>query len=127
MEVLNIPMTASSPLVRFEPESCTLRIEGESYPENSFEFYEPILTWLKDALASLDSLCLDIDVSYMNSSSTKCMLDLLDTMEEAAAQGKRLSVVWRYDPENPRALDLAEEFKEEVSFEFRILPQERTP
>jgi len=124
MRSLDIPATSSSPLIRFDPETSTLLMEGESYPENSFEFYDPILAWLKEALASLANLRVEIVISYMNSSSTKCMLDLLDLMEEAFGQGVSVSVVWRYSPENPRALDLAEEFQEEVTFEFLIVPSE---
>lgn len=121
---LEITRTSTSPEIAYDAQSRTLRIAGESYPENSFEFYEPVMRWLREAVAAQDSLRLDIHVSYMNSSSTKCMLDLLDILEEASAKGFSASVLWRYDSENPRALDLAEEFQEEVTFEFNLVPQE---
>ena len=124
MQPLDIAMTSTSPEVAYDAPSCTLRISGESYPENSFEFYDPVMRWLREAVAAQDALRLDIHVSYMNSSSTKCMLDLLDILEEASAKGFAASVLWRYDSENPRALDLAEEFQEEVTFEFNLVPQE---
>lgn len=124
MQPVDIPATSSSPLIRFDPTTATLLMAGESYPENSFEFYEPLLAWLKEALTSLDALRVEISISYMNSSSTKCVLDLLDIMEEAFGRGVIVSVLWRYSPENPRALDLAEEFQEEVTFDFSIVPSE---
>jgi hypothetical protein len=124
MQALDIAMTSTSPLIRFEPETSVLRISGESYPENSFEFYEPLMDWLKTAFADLARLRVEINVSYMNSSSTKCVLDMLDLLEEASCNGAAVSVVWRYSPENPRALDLAEEFKEEVTFPFEITPED---
>ena len=124
MEPIDIKMTSCSPAIRFEPESATLFIAGESYPENSFEFYEPVMDWLQDNMDGLASLNLDINVNYMNSSSTKCMLDLLDLMEEAAQAGKPVSARWRYDPDNSRAMELAEEFLDEVSFPFTIEPVE---
>lgn len=124
MHPLDIEMTSTSPLVRFDPQEATLRIEGESYPENSFEFYGPVLNWVRQTLDESKILRVDVHVSYMNSSSTKCILDLLDILEEAHNGGAAVSVVWRYDVENPRALDLAEEFQEEVTFEFNLLAQE---
>lgn len=124
MRSIEIPATSSSPLIRFEPSTATLTLSGESFPENSFEFYDPVLGWLKEALAALDALRVEISISYMNSSSTKCMLDLLDILEEAHGRGATVSVLWRYSPENPRALDLAEEFQEEVTFEFSVVPLE---
>jgi hypothetical protein len=123
MRSLDIPQTASTPLISFDPVVRILRITGESYPENSFEFYAPIISWVKEYLAEQEELNLNINVSYLNSSSTKCMLELIDLMEEAFSEGLSVSVVWFYDRENPRSLDLAEEFKEDVTFEFKIIAE----
>ncbi|GAB6037935.1 DUF1987 domain-containing protein [Fundidesulfovibrio butyratiphilus] len=123
MQPLDIPASSASPAIRFQADPPTLLIRGESYPENSFEFYAPVLSWLGDALGQVPSFTADINVSYMNSSSTKCMLDLLDLLEEAAGRGVNVRAVWRYDPENPRSLDLAEEFQEEVTFPFDIVTE----
>lgn len=120
METLDIPKTSSTPMISFDSAASTLKIVGESYPENSFEFYAPVIAWVKEGLQQLSQMRLDIDVSYMNSSSTKCVLDLFDIMEEAYGRGVDVSVCWRYDRENPRSLDLAEEFQEEVTFPFDV-------
>jgi hypothetical protein len=124
MQPLDIAVTSCSPLIRFEPESATLFIAGESFPENSFEFYEPVMNWLQEALEALPGLRLDINVNYMNSSSTKCMLDLLDLLEEATQKGKSVSARWTYDKDNSRSRELAEEFMEEITFPFSIEPLE---
>lgn len=120
MENLHIQQTDSTPLVQFDSQTNTLLLVGESYPENSFNFYSPVIRWLKVALNELPELKLDVNVTYMNSSSTKCTLDILDIMEEAHKHGVSTHVVWRYDSENPRSFVLAEEFQEEVTFPFSI-------
>ena len=117
---LRIAKTQASPEVTFDPDNRVLRITGESYPENSFDFYAPVLDWLAANLPALDSLRLEVSVSYMNSSSIKCMLDILDALGEAYAGGKDVSAVWNYEVDNPRALDLAEEFRSEISFPFTV-------
>ncbi|BCS52303.1 DUF1987 domain-containing protein [Geobacter sp. SVR] len=121
MTTLDIPQSLSTPGVSFDPATRRLCITGESYPENSFEFYAPVTGWLQEYLTGQNELLLDINVSYMNSSSTKCMLDLLDLLEEAHSKGSGISIDWRYDPENPRSRDLAEEFQEEVTLPFSII------
>ena len=121
MNLLDIPATTSTPRISFEPATNRLLLCGESYPENSFSFYAAIFAWLKEHLASGRALTLDIDVAYMNSSSTKCMLDLLDLLEESFRKGRQVEIFWRYDRENPRSFDLAEEFREEVTFPFTIV------
>jgi hypothetical protein len=117
---LNIPRTGTTPEIRWDDPAGTLSISGESYPENSFDFFAPVLQWLSTSLASLPGLRLEVSVSYMNSSSIKCMLDIFDAIGEAHAAGKNVEVVWNYETDNPRALDLAEEFRSEVSFPFLV-------
>ena len=123
MPSLDIPMTSTTPRLLYDAAAATLIMAGESYPENSFEFFEPVLAVIQEVLASAPSFIFDIDVSYMNSSSTKCVLDILDLMEDAARNGVAVSAIWHYDTDNPRALDLAEEFREEVTFPFNIVPR----
>lgn len=123
LEDLSLAPTASSPLVRSDGEAGTLLLSGEAYPENSFEFFQPILAWVADFLERDDRpLQVELRLTYLNTSSIKCMMDLLDAMEEAHLSGRAVSLTWCYDPENDRALDLAEEFKEDLSLPFHIVP-----
>jgi len=121
MNTLDIPQSPSTPLIRFDAVERKMHISGESYPENSFSFYAPVIGWVKEYLSGRHELHLDIDISYMNSSSTKCMLDLFDLLEDAHVMGTKVTIAWRYDRENPRSLDLAEEFQEEVTLPFSIV------
>lgn len=120
MTTLDVKKTKSSPALWYDPARGLLGIIGESYPENSFEFYAPLFAWLQANLPALPSLRLEVNVPYMNSSSTKCMLDLLDLLAAAYAAGKPVELDWYYDRDNPRALDLAEEFREGCGFPFRV-------
>ena len=45
MEILEIKETKSSPKVILNPTTHIHEISGESYPENSAEFYAPIFDW----------------------------------------------------------------------------------
>jgi hypothetical protein len=124
VDSIDIQQTTSTPRIIFDAKTSVLEFFGESYPENSFEFYEPIFLWLKNNLFDLGAFRFDIKISYMNSSSIKCVLDMLDMMEEAHKKGIRIEINWYYDQENPRAFDLAEEFQEEVTLPFHIIPAE---
>lgn len=122
METLRIELTRSTPEVVFDPESGELYMGGESFPENSFEFYRPVLSWLARFLAvRTGPVTLKAHFSYLNTGSTKCMLDILDMLEEAHLAGKPVEVHWHYDRENDRALETAEEFQEEVTLPFRTV------
>jgi hypothetical protein len=122
MNALDLLQTRTTPRVLFDLATHTLTLKGESYPENSFQFFEPILAWVDDYLGEHhETITIVVDMPYMNSSSTKCMLDLLDRFEDAYRRGQPILLHWSYDQENGRALDLAEEFKEEVTFPFETV------
>lgn len=127
MDILYIEQTKSTPEIRFDPTNCKLRIEGQSYPENAFRFYEPILAWVDDYLAVMEQeVVLEIyfHMPYINTSSSKCMMMLLEKLEDAYHAGKKVSIRWYYDKENETALECAEEFKEDLTVPFAISPLE---
>ena len=119
---LDIPATLSSPQVLADPEPGLLRLSGESYPENTFEFYRPISAWVAAFLArDHRPLTLEIRLTYLNTSSIKCLIDILDELEEAHRSGRPIALNWYYDPEDDRAMELAGEFKEDLSLPFAIV------
>ncbi len=123
MENLELAGTTSTPSVRFQSESGLLELNGESYPENSFDFYKPLLDWVREFLeTSTVAVRFKIGLTYMNTSSIKSMMDLLDLLEDAHGAGREVTVTWYYDEENDRALEMAEEFREEVTLPFFVLP-----
>ncbi|BDU78234.1 biofilm regulation phosphoprotein SiaC [Mesoterricola sediminis] len=124
LDDLHIAATASSPAVEALAGDGCLRIAGESYPENAFAFFSPVLTWVDAYLETPDRpLRVELELTYLNTSSIKCMMDLLDGLELAHAGGREVRIVWFYDPENDRALDLAEEFREDLALPFEIVPR----
>lgn len=123
MDNLEINRTQSSPQVMAEVASGKLHMAGDSYPENSFEFFLPIISWVNNYLDGLEKspLTLELHLLYLNTSSVKAMMDIFDLLEEAHSDGKAVAVNWYYDAENERIAELAEEFKEDCSFPFKII------
>jgi hypothetical protein len=122
MNDLNIPGSQSTPSISTHTETGLLRMAGDSYPENSFEFFAEVIAWVESYLAEQQRpLRLELNLVYMNTSSVKAMLDIFDMLEDAHGQGREVSVAWYYDPRNERVVDLADEFKEDCSFPFDIL------
>lgn len=117
MENLAIEGTKSSPYVHFDASAGLLEIRGKCYPENAAKFFAPIFSWLADYLSSapVQLVTVDIEMIYFNSSSSKALMNLLETLDGAASQGVRIEVNWRYHEENDTILEAGEEFKEEVS------------
>jgi hypothetical protein len=122
MNDLNIAATQSSPSVITNYETGTVEMRGDSYPENSFEFFAPIIAWIENFLeASSAPLRLDLHLLYLNTSSVKAMMDTFDMLEDVHSEGREVAVSWYYDSENQRIAELAEEFKEDYTFNFAIV------
>ncbi|MFC0212762.1 DUF1987 domain-containing protein [Paenibacillus chartarius] len=124
MDKWTIEATKSTPCVEFDPERKLLAISGQSYPDNAFKFYEPLLEWADTYLndAANGELHVNLTLPYINTSSTKCFLMLLEKLEDAHNEGKRVEIAWYYNRDNDSELECAEEFKEDLTLPFRIIP-----
>ena len=121
MNALHIPASQSTPSVTSNWEQGLLAMQGDSYPENSFEFFGDVIGWIERYLKESETpLRLELRLVYMNTSSVKAMMDIFDMLEEAHHAGRQVSVDWFYDPRNERVVDLADEFREDCSFPFQI-------
>lgn len=119
-----IERTKSTPEIHFNPSKSTLFIKGESYPENSFAFYRPIFLKIQELLAETSTLKLVLDISYMNTSSTKAIVKILYVLNEAWESGKSIEVEWCYEPDNEHTLELAEDFQEFIDLPLTLVPLE---
>ncbi len=99
-----------------------MHMQGDSYPENSFEMFGQVLDWIEKYLREAGRpLTLQLHLLYLNTSSIKALMDIFDQLEAAHLESKTVHVEWHYDPRNERVAELAEEFKEDCTFPFDIL------
>lgn len=121
---IHTPQTPSTPAVHADWAQGRVTMAGESYPENPFEFFQPLIDWVGQFLGAGDRpLDLELELIYLNTSSIRAMMDIFDHLEEAHQAGRQVRVRWTYEPENERVGELAEEFKEDCSFPFVIEPR----
>jgi hypothetical protein len=120
---LHIPGSQSTPAISSDWQAGTLAMQGDSYPENSFELFDQVIDWVKRFLDDESRpLTLELALVYLNTSSVKAMMDIFDLLEEAHQEGRDIQVTWLYDPRNERIAELAEEFREDCTFAFAITP-----
>ena len=93
-----------------------LKIKGESYPEDVTEFYGPVFSALDAYLTNLGhGKCrFDFELIYLNSSSAKAIMMLMDKLDLAASKGAMVDIYWHYDKEDDTMQELGEEFGEDL-------------
>jgi len=113
MENLNIKATRYTPEINFDLNG-TMSMVGKSYPENTFEFYEPMMIWIKNYFDNdaKETTTINLEITYFNSSSSKLFFDFFDLMEENHEK-HNIEINWIYDEENESAEEAGEDFIED--------------
>ncbi|MDR3542597.1 MAG: DUF1987 domain-containing protein [Desulfosporosinus sp.] len=123
MERLFLKESKSTPLVDFDAEKDILLIKGQAYPEDAFLFFKPLLDWLKEYLAGKagQAVFIEVALTYTNTSSSKCIMMILDILQGAADQRVKVNLKWICNEHNEYEQECAEEFKEDYTFPFEIV------
>ncbi len=119
---LEIAPSDYTPAIRFQA-SGHLSLSGKSYPENTFEFYAPVLEWVRSYFeqGAAERTVVEIELIYFNSSSSRLLFDLFDLLDEHREQ-YAIEVRWIYDAENESAREAGEDFVEDFE-DLNILLQ----
>jgi hypothetical protein len=113
MNDLNIESTKYTPQIVTNLQNGTIDIIGKSYPENTFEFYRPLMDWIEEYFKSPNSkTTVNMEIIYFNSSSSKLLFDLFDLLEEHGDLSD-IIINWIYDSENESAIEAGEDFIED--------------
>ena len=104
--------TARTPEILLDADAGTLVLSGESYPEDVTAFYntlsDAIIAYFDSSESAFD---VSIKLTYFNSSSARSLMELLDLLDNAASQGRQVSVQWYCDAED----DITREFAQDIS------------
>jgi hypothetical protein len=123
MERLTIERRNLTPLVDLNPDAGLLTFTGESYPENVLAFYRPILDWLRDYLGTPPAKPVIVQVSlrYLNTSSTKVFLMILDLCQKASDAGGDIRVRWIHHPEDSLIREMGEDLHDGLTLPFEFV------
>lgn len=115
MQQLLIQSTKYTPAIVSSLDNYSISIEGKSYPENTFEFYEPVESYINDFLEFFkdQKITINFDIQYFNSSSSKIFFNIFDILEEAAENNQTIIVNWYYDEDNETIQEAGEDFAED--------------
>lgn len=115
--------TKSTPSVELNYGDRRFIFKGQSYPENAFKVYEPIYNWIDEYFSeNLNALTtVDFYLSYINTSSTKCLMMLLGKLNKKYLQGQNIKINWHYDEENGFDYEMGNDFKEDIDIPFEFI------
>jgi len=120
-----IEATKYTPEIILDEEKGIIEIKGKSYPENTFEFYNQLMEWLEEYFENPASKTVfNIELLYLNSSTSKFLYDLFDYLEEKS-EDNSIEINWIYDEENEVAEEAGEDYKEDFeNLNFNLIAKE---
>ncbi|OQX25647.1 MAG: hypothetical protein BWK80_14475 [Desulfobacteraceae bacterium IS3] len=122
MKSLKTDATENTLRIAFDAETGVMEIEGVSYPENAMDFFNPLDTWLRDYISEGRAVTLNLKVGYLNSSSTKCLLDFIQTLEEYHEGGGKANIAWYYEKDDEDIQEMGEDLAEDLTLPVELIP-----
>ena len=119
MKPLVIKETDETPSVLLNKEKGIFEIKGRSLPEDTVDFYRPIIDWILEYRSNPNPVTEFVfKLDYMNTSSSKLVQDMLHTLEMIPGT----KIVWYYMEDDEDMEDMGHEYSEltTVPFEFRM-------
>lgn len=123
METLTIEGTAKTPTIKFDSAAGIIEIKGRSIPENSIEFYKPLIDWLdKYSFKPQGNTVVNIQLEYFNTSSSKCILDVFKKLEAINKIGSSKVIInWHYEEDDEDMSEAGEDYQAIINIPFNMV------
>ena len=91
-----VSKTSKSPHISLE--KGLFDFSGRSIPEDARVFFKPIIDWIKEYDPERQyKTTVNFYFEYLNTSSSKCIFDLLKVLNELHEKGNEILVNWYYE------------------------------
>ena len=114
MTNLIIEKTKYTPFVSFNVDTNFLEISGESYGEDSIDFYKPLIAWLEAYLAqNQEPLTFSFFFIYFNTNSSQFIYEILEMLENYYLTTQiPVEINWNVKTNDDDMMEDAENFQE---------------
>jgi len=122
IEPLIIRKTKDEPKVVLNSRQGIFEFSGWSLPEDTQEFYNPILAWINEYFKNPnDKTEFIFDFDYVNSSSVQALITLVTILKNFNDSGIEISIKWFYMFDDEDILDTGEKLKDLVEFDIELI------
>ena len=119
-----VPDSPYYPEVNFDAATGVCEMKGESYMEEAYKFYTPLLDWIREYSLEGHDVELNLKLTYFNTSSSRLLLDMLDILKKSEDAGNKIQINWYYEVDDPDIKDEIEDFEIETGLKIKLIPIE---
>lgn len=130
MENLYIEPTEITPKIVFDVKNKTFELSGISRPEDVVAFYESIIFKIDQYVSHLlknesevNKLKFDLnfDLTYINSASSKYILQILDFFKKLSLKGAIIHCNWYYEDLDDQIFEDGEDLSDVIRMDFNFI------
>ena len=125
METIIREGSPKTPYILMDGENGVIEIKGRSIPENSVEFYKPLIDWLENYTAlGGKPTNVNVQLEYFNTSSSKCLLDIFKKLELLHRKGTLVDINWYYEEDDEDMFEAGEDYQSIINIPFKMIALE---
>jgi hypothetical protein len=111
------------PSVNFDADKAVCELAGESYLEETRDFYAPLISWLEQYNEEYEvPLTFNFKLTYFNTSSSRCILDVLHQLKKVNDNDKIAAVNWFFQEDDEDMQEEVEDFIFDSEVEINLIP-----
>ena len=126
MDDIFIKEAPTTPEVRFNFEEGELEIKGVSIPEDTEEFYNPLLEAIEEyiKIENPKKITVSFKLIYVNTSTSAVLGKMIKILEPLEDGDRIVNINWYYEAEDEDMKDLGEDFNSFTKLHFELIPCE---
>jgi hypothetical protein len=123
MEPISREATMKTPSIEFDSMQGLLEIKGRSNPENTLDFYRPLVAWVDEYVQSpAEKTVVNVHLEHFNTSSSKSILEVFRALEPIHKTNRGEVVVnWFYEDDDEDILEAGENYEAITGLPFRMV------
>jgi len=112
-----------TPSIEFDSVQGLIEIKGRSNPENTLDFYRPLVAWVDEYVQNpAEKTIVNVHLEHFNTSSSKSILEVFRALEPIHKIKKGDIVVnWFYEDDDEDILEAGENYESITGLPFRMV------
>lgn len=124
MKNIEIPAEKETPYfpsVNFNYDTGECTLAGESYMEDCYKFYTPLIDWLNVYCQQKMKLTIHFKLYYFNTQSSRMILKIIEVLMHYKERGGEPIIYWYYMQSDPDMIDEVEDFQRESGLDINLI------
>jgi hypothetical protein len=114
--------TYFTPDVNFSASTGICEIAGESYQEETFEFFNRLIAWIDEFIMKVRKpITMNFKLTYFNTSSARAIQEMIMLLKKYQEQGGVVTINWYYQDEEDSTYEEAEDMQAQTKLKFNMI------